>query len=253
MIRLKNSKEIELMRRAGKIAAGALRTAGNNIRPGVTTRIIDIKIRDYIERNSAIPSFKGYNGFPGNSCISLNHEVIHGIPSDRKLKDGDIVKIDIGAIYKGYHGDCADTFYVGDGTAMPRAIRQLIDVTRECFWAGVSFALPKQRIGDISSAIQGRAELGGFSVVRQWTGHGIGAKLHEDPEVPNFGTPGKGKRLSAGMTIAIEPMVNAGTFEVDTLPDKWTVVTADGSLSAHYEHTVLIRDGSYELLTLMEV
>ena len=257
MINIKSSREIDIMRKAGKIAGNALKIAGEMIEAGISTKKIDAQIKKFIESNGAKPSFYGYGGeggkFPGNSCISINDEVIHGIPGDNiVLKDGDIVKIDIGAFLNGYHGDCANTFYCGNKNLMPDDIKKLIGVTEQSFFEGIKYAAAKNRVGDISAAIQAYAEKHGFSVVRNYIGHGVGAKLHEKPDVPNFGSPGRGQRLLENMTIAVEPMVNAGGYEVKVSDDKWTVKTADGKLSAHYEHTVLILKGGYELLTLIE-
>lgn len=246
MILIKSEKEIDLMRRAGKITAAARAIARDMVLPGVTTLEIDQAVREYIESQGATPSFLGYNGFPGSLCVSINEEVIHGIPGKRKIKKGDIVSVDVGAMYKGYHGDCAATFAAGtaDETA-----QELIEVTRQSFYEGICYAKPGCRVSDISHAIQTYVESKGFSVVRRFVGHGVGAKLHEEPEVPNFGLPGHGPRLVKGMTLAIEPMVNIGTAQVRVLDDRWTVVTADGKLSAHYENSILITDGEPEILT----
>jgi len=244
------------MRKAGSIAAGALKTAGEMIVPGMTTKKIDTHIRRYIESRGGTPSFFKYRGFPANCCISVNDEVIHGMPrEDKILKDGDIVKIDVGAKFSGYHGDCANTFYCGDESRMPPEIKMLIDTTRESFHAAMKFAKAGRRIGEISGAVQDYVERAGFSVVQEYVGHGIGKDLHEKPDIPNYVEPGKGKgmRMSEGMILAIEPMVNAGTHEVVTADDKITIKTADGKLSAHYEHTVLILRDGYELLTLVQI
>lgn len=247
MITIKSQREIEMMRRAGHIAAAALQAAGRMVSPGVTTLEIDGAVRKVIEESGAVPSFLGYGGFPGSACVSVNEEVIHGIPGKRKIREGDIVKIDVGAFFEDHHGDCAATF--GAGKISEKA-RRLIDVTRQSFYEGINFARAGQRISDISSAVQTYVEKNGFSVVREYVGHGIGANLHEEPEVPNFGTPGHGPRLFPGMTVAVEPMVNAGRHPVRVLGDGWTVVTKDGSLSAHYENTILITENGPEILTV---
>lgn len=237
------------MRKAGHITALALKAAEAVIRPGVTTLEIDRAVHKAIVDAGAKPSFLGYGGFPASACVSVNEEVIHGIPGNRKVHEGDIVKVDVGAFIDGYTGDSARTFPVG--TVSDEA-RRLIDVTRQSFYEGIKYARVGYRVSDISHAIQEYAERHGYGVVRQFVGHGIGAKLHEDPEVPNFGQPGHGPRLLPGMTLAIEPMINAGTHEVDILKDQWTVVTRDKALSAHYEHTILITTGDPELLTFCE-
>lgn len=249
MIQVKNKAQIAAMKKAGRITGEALLVARELVREGVSTKEIDDKIRAFIERSGAKPSFLGYGGFPASACISLNDEVIHGIPSrDRILHEGDIVKIDVGAYIDGFHGDSARTFPVGK--VSDEAMR-LIEVTKASFDRGIEQATAGNRIGDIGSAIDTYVKGFGYSVVRRYIGHGVGHELHEDPEVPNFGTPGRGTRLCQGMTIAVEPMVNVGTFAVRELSDGWTVVTADGSLSAHYENTILITDG--EPLVLTEV
>ena len=247
MIRLKNPEQIELMKIAGRITGEALLVAEAAIRPGISTKEIDKKIREYIEKCNARPTFLGYGGFPGSACISINEEVIHGIPSEKKiLREGDIVKVDVGACYRGYNGDSARTFAVG---RISEEAQRLIDVTRESFFEGVKFATQDCRIGDIGSSIDAYVRASGFSVVRKYVGHGVGAELHEDPEVPNFGTAGRGVRIYNGMTLAIEPMVNVGTPDVKVLGDGWTVVTADGKLSAHYEHSVAVTPDGPILLT----
>lgn len=248
MISIKTPEQIKKMQIAGRITGEALAIAGEMVREGVTTKQLDRAIRHHIEKCGAKPSFLGYGGFPASACISVNNEVIHGIPSDtRYLKEGDIVKIDVGAYIGGVHGDSAATF--GVGRISPDAQR-LIDVTREAFYKGIAAAeVDGARLGDIGHAIQSYVEENGCSVVRKYVGHGVGHELHEDPNVPNFGTPGRGLRLCRGMTIAVEPMVNAGSHEVKELDDKWTVVTRDGSLSAHYEHTVAITGDGVILLT----
>ena len=249
MIIIKNGHEIEAMRQACRITAAARALAGEMVRPGVTTREIDKAVHDYIVSQGAKPSFLNYNGFPASACISVNSTVIHGIPGGYVLKDGDIVSIDVGAFYKGFHGDCAATFPCGTICA---EAQKLIDVTKQSFFEGIRFATRGHRVSDISHAIQTYVESNGFSVVRSFVGHGVGAQLHEAPEIPNYGNPGRGPRLLPGMTIAVEPMVNAGTYDVRILKDGWTVVTQDGKLSAHYENTVLITDGEPEILTVTE-
>ena len=249
MIAIKNERDLACMRQACKITAAARALAGEMVRPGVTTKQIDRAVRDYILAQGAKPSFLGYHGYPGSACISVNEEVIHGIPGGRVLKDGDIVSIDVGAYYKGFHGDCAATFACGSISA---DAQKLIDVTKQSFYEGIRFARRGHRVSDISHAIETYVESNGFSVVRSFVGHGVGAQLHEEPEVPNFGAPGRGPRMIPGMTLAIEPMVNAGGHEVRILKDGWTVLTSDGKLSAHYENTVLITDGEPEILTVTE-
>ena len=245
MITLKNSKEIASMQKSGAITAAAMMAAKAVIRPGVTTHQIDHAVREAIISYGATPSFLGYGGCPGSACVSVNDEVIHGIPGDRVIHEGDLVKVDVGAFFEGFHGDCAATFAVGE---ISEEARRLMDVTRQSFYEGIKFARVGYRISDISHAVQAYAESFGYGVVRQFVGHGVGRKLHEDPEVPNFGKPGHGPRLLPGMTIAIEPMINAGSF-VRVMPDNWTVKTVDHSLSAHYEHSVLITTGDPVLLT----
>lgn len=246
MIKLKSQIEIDKMREAGRITAGALEAAREVIKPGITTNQIDSVIRKYIESHGAKPSFLGYAGFPGSACISVNEEVIHGIPGGRKLCDGDIVKVDVGAYYKGFHGDSARTFFCGNVSEKAIDIEK---VCRESFFAGIAAAKPGARIGDVSAAIQQYVESHGYSVVKEYVGHGIGEKLHESPDVPNYGKPGRGVRLAEGMTVAIEPMINAGGAAVLVLDDDWTVVTRDGSLSAHYENTIVITADGAEILT----
>ena len=246
MITLKSSHEIDLMRRAGKITAAARALAGEMVRPGVTTREIDSAVEHFIRKQGAVPSFFHYNGYPASVCISVNDEVIHGIPGKRVLQEGDIVSIDVGAVVGGFHGDCAATFACG---TISKEAQDLIDVTRQSFFEGIKLAKEGNRLFDISAAIQTYAESHGYSIVREFVGHGIGRQLHEAPEVPNFAPGGRGPRLLRGMTLAIEPMVNAGTAAIRVLPDGWTVKTLDGKLSAHYENTVLITDGEPEILT----
>ncbi|MDY6180219.1 MAG: type I methionyl aminopeptidase [Candidatus Faecousia sp.] len=249
MIAIKNERELESMRQACKITAAARALAGEMVRPGVSTKAIDRAVHDYIVSQGAKPSFLNYNGFPASACISVNSTVIHGIPGGYILKEGDIVSVDVGAYYKGFHGDCAATFACG---AISTEAQRLIDVTKQSFFEGIRLATRGHRVQDISHAIQEYVESNGFSVVRSFVGHGVGRQLHEEPEVPNFGAPGRGPRLVPGMTIAVEPMVNAGGYDVRVLKDGWTTVTADGSLSAHYENTVLITDGEPEILTVTE-
>lgn len=246
---IKSAREIELMRVAGRITAGARTIARQGIAAGVTTKELDREIHRYIVKNGATPTFLNYGGFPASACISVNDEVIHGIPSARVIHDGDIVSVDVGAKINGFTGDCAGTYPCGEIT--PEA-QDLIAVTRQSFFEGIKFARVGYRVSDIGHAIQEYVESHGYSVVRSYVGHGVGAQLHEEPEVPNYGEPGHGPRLVKGMTIAIEPMVNAGTFDVRVLDNEWTVVTADGKLSAHYENTILITDGEPEILTVAE-
>lgn len=247
MIQLKNSAQIKVMREAGRITAQALLVAREAIREGVSTKELDTKIRNFIESCGAKPSFLGLYGFPGSACISINSQVIHGIPSkDVVLQEGDIVKIDLGACYKGFHGDSARTY--GVGRISPEA-QALIDATEASFWRGVEQFKEGNRIGDIGSAVESYVNPLGYEVVRRYVGHGIGHDVHESPEVPNFGTPGRGARLCRGMVLAIEPMINAGTGDVKELKDGWTVVTADGKLSAHYENTVALTESGIVILT----
>ena len=246
MITLKSQSEIELMRRAGKITAAARALAGEMVRPGVTTHEIDSAVEQFIRKQGAVPSFLHYNGYPASVCISVNDEIIHGIPGKRVLVEGDIVSIDVGAYIGGFHGDCAATFACGK---ISRKAQSLIDVTRQSFFEGIQYAKEGQRLQDISAAIQKYVESHGYSVVREYVGHGVGAKMHEPPEIPNYGHPGRGPRLLRGMTLAIEPMVSAGKAAIQVLPDGWTVKTADGKWAAHYENTILITDGEPEILT----
>ena len=247
MVSIKTARELSLMKDACRISAEALRAAGEAVKPGISTFEIDTIVRRYIEKQGASPSFLGYGGFPASACISVNNVVIHGIPSKTTiLRDGDIVSVDVGAFYKGYHGDNAYTFPCG--TVSEAALR-LLTVTRESLYEGIKQATVGNRIGDIGSAVQEYVEARSYSVVRNYVGHGVGAKLHEDPSVPNYGTRGRGRKLLPGMTIAIEPMVNEGTHYTRVLGDKWTVVTADGKLSAHFEHTVAITPDGPKILT----
>ena len=249
MIILKNNQEIELMRAAGKVVAETLLIVEEKVRPGITTAELNMIAESYILKKGAKPSFKGLYGFPASLCISVNDQVIHGIPGSYILKDGDIISVDCGACLNGFHGDAARTFPVGN---VSKEAQELIDITRNSFFEGIKFAQVGNRLSDISHEIQTYVENAGFSIVRDFVGHGIGRKVHEDPEVPNFGRPGRGARLEAGMVLAIEPMVNEGTFRVKTLNDDWTVVTADRKLSAHYENTVAILPNGPEILTLIK-
>jgi methionyl aminopeptidase len=247
MIPIKNPQQIAVMREAGRIAYEAMFKAREIIREGVSTYDIDKVIRAHIEKCGARPGFLGYGGFPGSACISINDEVIHGIPSKKKiLYEGDIVKIDVGALYKGFNGDMARTIPVGRISA---EAQRLIETTKRSFECGVEAFRVGNRIGDIGHAIQSCVEADGFSVVRRYIGHGVGRELHEEPEVPNFGTAGRGVRLAVGMTLAIEPMVNVGRYEVKEMPDGWTVKTADGTLSAHYENSVALTENGPVILT----
>lgn len=246
MVVLKNSSEVRGMIAAGKLSAQALKLAGEMVEPGVTTSEIDREVRKFIQSHGAEPSFLGYGGFTGSACISINEQVIHGIPGPRKIQEGDIVSVDVGAFFKGFHGDNAATF--GAGRVSPEA-QALMDATRESLYKGIAMAKPGNRLGDISHAVQSYVEALGYGVVREYVGHGVGRKLHESPEVPNYGKAGHGVRLLPGMTIAIEPMINQGTANVRQLPDGWTVVTADGKLSAHFEHTIAITDQGPLILT----
>ncbi|SHK27939.1 type I methionyl aminopeptidase [Tepidibacter formicigenes] len=247
MITIKSAKEIDLMREAGKIVAKAHETVSKSIRPGVTTKELDKIAEEVIRECNAEPSFKGYHGYTGSICSSINEEVVHGIPSSsRVLKEGDIISIDIGAFYKGYHGDAAKTYGVG---MISNEDKKLIEVTKQSFYEGIKFAKLGYRLSDISHAVQAFVEKNGFSIVRDFVGHGIGSKLHEDPQIPNYGPPGKGPRLQEGMVLAIEPMVNAGSYHVKILSDGWTSVTIDGKKSAHYEHTIAITGDEPLILT----
>ena len=247
MIIIKNSEQLTLMKKAGRITAEALLVARDMIRPGISTKEIDTKIHDFIVKSGAVPSFLGYSGFPGSACISINNEVIHGIPSDKViLKEGDIVKIDVGARFRGYNGDSARTYPVGK--VSDEALK-LISVTERSFYEAMKFARAGNRVGDIGFAVENFVISNGFSVVKAYVGHGVGANLHEEPEVPNFGRAGRGARLYSGMTLAIEPMVNAGVADVKVLKDGWTVTTADGKLSAHYENSIAITEEDPIILT----
>lgn len=247
MIQVKNAAQIAMMRDAGKITGEALAMAGEMVRPGITTKEIDTAIREYIKKCGATPSFLNYGGFPASACISINDEVIHGIPNAKRvLRDGDIVKIDVGAYYKGYHGDSANTFPVG---TVSEDAETLIRVTKESFYKGIETLGPGSRLGDLGAAVDGYVRQFGFSAVRKFVGHGIGRDLHEVPDVPNYGIAGRGQRIYTGMVIAVEPMINAGTYDVIQMDDGWTIKTADGKLSAHYEHTLAVTDNGVVLLT----
>ena len=249
MITLKSPHEIELMRRAGKITAAARAYAGELVKPGVTTHEIDRAVEHFIRKQGAVPSFLHYNGYPASACISVNDEIIHGIPGKRILQEGDIVSVDVGAFIGGFHGDCAATYACGQ---ISDQAKKLIEVTQQSFWEGIKMARKGCRVSDIGHAVQTYVEANGFSVVRDYVGHGVGAKLHEAPEVRNFGPAGHGPRLLPGMTLAVEPMVNVGDWQIRVLPDGWTVKTLDGSLAAHYENTILITEGDAEVLTVTE-
>ena len=243
---IKTEEEIAIMRQAGRITAEVLRILASSVRPGMETRELDTIAERECRKRGAVPSFKGYHGFPASVCVSLNDEIVHGIPGKRIMKEGDIIKIDFGVVYNGLQGDAALT--VGVGKVSPAAQR-LIEATRGALWAGIGAARVGNRLGDLSAAIQDNAEARGFAVVREYTGHAIGREMHEDPLVPNFGTPSTGPALKKGMTLALEPMLNVGDWRTRRLDDEWTVVTADGSLSAHFEHTIAITDGEAEVLT----
>ena len=250
MIQLKNPDQIKIMKEAGRITGEALLVARDHVRPGISTYELDRIVRESIEKAGAKPSFLGYGGFPGSACVSINDEVIHGIPSKKRfLEEGDIVKVDVGAFYKGFHGDSARTIPVG---RVSDEAMKLIEVTRASFFAGIDQLKVGNRLGDVGAAIDGLVVANGFSTVKRYIGHGIGHELHESPDVPNYGTPGRGTRLCAGLVIAIEPMVNIGTETVRELPDGWTVKTADGALSAHYENTVALTGDGIINLTLIE-
>ncbi|WP_159887880.1 type I methionyl aminopeptidase [Paenibacillus puerhi] len=247
MIICKSAAELDYMREAGRIVAETHRVLQKAIQPDITTKELDQIAEDFIRSQGAIPSFKGYNGFPGSICASVNDELVHGIPGQRKLNEGDIISIDIGAQYKGYHGDSAWTYGVGTIT---ETASKLLEVTERSLFAGLAEAKPDARLYTISNAIQRCAENEGFSIVREYVGHGIGAELHEEPQIPNYGIAGHGPRLRPGMVLAIEPMVNVGERYVRTLQDNWTVVTVDGTLCAHFEHTIAITQDGFEILTL---
>lgn len=246
MIILKSQREINYLRDAGRVVAQTLEEVRKAVRPDITTQELDQIAEEYIKSRGAIPAFKGYHGFPGNICASVNEEVVHGIPGLRKLKNGDNVSIDIGAVINGYYGDAAITVPVGEVDAQ---VQQLLDVTEQSLYKGIEQAIAGNRLGDISHAVQAHAEKYGYGVVRDFVGHGIGRNMHEDPQIPNYGIPGRGPRLKSGMTLAIEPMINMGTQEVKVLDDGWTVVTTDAKRSAHFEHTIAITPEGPEILT----
>jgi len=248
MIIIKSDQEIDIMRKSGKITGAILKELYNIIKPGISTMDINDFVEKVILKNNMIPTFKGYKGYPAAACVSVNDEVIHGIPSKtRLLAEGDIVSVDVGCTYKGYVSDAARTYAVGE---IDEEAKRLIKVTEESFFEGLAFCRKGSRLSDISNAIQTHVEKAGFSAVRDFVGHGIGRSMHEEPQIPNYGNPGRGPRLAKGMTLAIEPMINQGSFEVEVKLDDWTAVTADGKLSSHYENTVVITDGEPELLTL---
>lgn len=247
MVILKSKREIELMSKAGEIVARTFEVLKEALRPGVTTAELDRLAEEFILSQGAQPAFKGYQGFPASICVSVNEEVVHGIPSpERTLKEGDIVSLDVGAVFEGYYGDSAKTFPVGEISSEKK---ELLKVTEEALWCGIEKARAGNRLGDISHAIQEYAEKRGYGVVRDYVGHGIGRQMHEDPQIPNFGPAGKGIRLVEGMVLAIEPMINIGTYRVKTLANNWTVVTLDGKPSAHFEHTVAITTNGPLILT----
>ncbi|MCB6992303.1 type I methionyl aminopeptidase [bacterium 210820-DFI.6.37] len=248
MIIIKSEQEIDIMRESGKVTGKILRELEDFIKPGISSMDIDRFVETTIREHGMIPTFKGYGGFPASACVSINEEVVHGIPSKkRKLKEGDIVSVDVGSTYRGYVSDAARTYAVGK--IDPEAQR-LIDATRDSFFEGLKFCKVGYRLSDISHAIQVKAESEGYGVIRDFVGHGVGREMHEEPQIPNYGKPGRGPRLAKGMVFAIEPMITQGTYEVETLLNNWTVVTLDGKLAAHYENTVVITDGEPELLTL---
>ncbi|RAP26019.1 Methionine aminopeptidase [Brevibacillus laterosporus] len=246
MINIKSRAELKIMREAGRIVALTHQQLANIIKPGVTTKELDELAETFIRSHNAIPSFKGYGGFTGSICASVNEELVHGIPGKRTLQEGDIISIDIGAKFQGYHGDSAWTYAVGN---ISLEDQRLMQVTEESLYKGLAKAIPDGRLSDISHEIQLHAEAAGYSIVREYVGHGIGQSLHEDPQIPNYGSPNRGPRLKPGMVLAIEPMVNAGERYVRTLEDNWTVVTVDGKKCTHYEHTIAITEDGYEILT----
>ena len=247
MIELKSAREIGLMRRGGHILHEVMERLRTSVKPGMSTLEIDVDVEEFIRARGAVPAFKGYRGFPATVCISINEEVVHGIPSaQRHVEEGDIVGLDLGCIVEGYYADCAFTLAVGD---VPTRVQELLDVTRESLELGIRECRPGRRLSDVSHAIQSHVERHGFAVVRAFVGHGIGRALHEEPQVPNFGDPGRGPQLRAGMVLAIEPMVTMGSWEVRILDDGWTAVTKDGSLAAHFEHTIAVTESGPEVLT----
>lgn len=248
MIIIKSEQEIDIMRESGKVTGQILRDLEDLIKPGVSTKEIDRFVETTIRKHGMVPTFKGYGGFPASACVSINDEVVHGIPSKkRKLREGDIVSVDVGSTYRGYVSDAARTYGVG---TISQEAQRLIDAARDSFFEGLKFCRTGYRLSDISHAIQEKVESEGFGVIRDFVGHGVGQKMHEEPQIPNYGKPGRGPRLAKGMVFAIEPMITEGTYEVETLLDDWTVVTLDGKMAAHYENTVVITDGEPELLTL---
>jgi len=246
MIIFKSDREIEVMRRAGRVVAVALKAVEEAIKPGITTAELDEIVKLAVENEGAVPAFYGLYGFPGNACISVNQEVVHGIPGKKALKEGDIVSVDVGALLDGYNGDAAKTFPVGK---LDNKVADLLKITEESLYKGIEQAVEGNRLGAVSNAIQVHAEQKGFGVVRDFVGHGIGRKMHEEPQIPNYGPADKGPVLKKGMVLAIEPMINLGTYKVKTLGDDWTVVTIDGKPSAHFEHTVAITENGPEILT----
>ena len=248
MVQLKTKDEIELMRRAGQVVAQTLEMVHQHIKPGMTTAELDRLIEDFIRSQGAIPAFKNYQGFPASACISIDDEVVHGIPGKRVMKEGEIVSVDVGSIVEGYYGDSAYTYAIGD---ISQHKARLMEVTQQSLMAGIDKARKGNKLGQISAAVQRVAESGGYGVVRELVGHGIGRSMHEEPQIPNFGSEDSGPVLKSGMVLAIEPMINMGTHRVKTLPDGWTVVTADGQPSAHFEHTVAIGDNGTTILTVV--
>jgi methionyl aminopeptidase len=248
MIILKSAREIQLMREAGRVVAQAHELVKEKLRPGLTTGELDRLVDEFIRKQKGIPSFKGYLGFPASTCISINEQLVHGIPGPRRFEEEDVVSIDIGVILNGYHGDSAWSYGVGK---ISETAQRLFDVTERSLYAGIEQAVAGKRLGDIGHAVQRVVEQAGFHVVREYVGHGIGRKMHEEPQVPNYGEPGRGPRLRSGMTLAIEPMVQAGTWETEALEDNWTVISADRSLAAHFEHTVAITADGPQILTLL--
>ncbi|WP_242294763.1 type I methionyl aminopeptidase [Bacillus cereus group sp. BfR-BA-01447] len=248
MIICKTPREIEIMREAGRIVALTHQELKQHITPGITTKELDQIAEKTIQKYGATPSFKGYNGFPGSICASVNEELVHGIPGKRKLKEGDIISIDIGAKYNGYHGDSAWTYPVGN---ISESVQKLLDVTEKSLYLGLEQVKPGERLSNISHAVQTHAEENGFSIIREYVGHGIGQDLHEDPQIPHYGPPNRGPRLKPGMVICVEPMVNQGRRYVKTLSDDWTVVTVDGKWCAHFEHTIALTEAGYEILTTL--
>ncbi len=246
MIHLRNEKEIDAIRESCRIVVGALRLAEEVLKEGVTAAWLDSQIEDYIRSQDARPAFKGFQGFPASACISLNDEVVHGIPKDIPIQPGTVVKVDVGVVKNGYYGDSARSFVVGE---IDEDVQRLLQVTKEALYKGIEKAVAGNRLSDISHEIQRHVEANGFGVVRQLVGHGIGKELHEEPQIPNYGAPGRGPRLKAGMVLAIEPMVNMGTEQVITDDDGWTVRSADATMSAHFEHTIVVRDHEAEILT----